>query len=762
MDFDDLDQADGGEVKKELSREEQRKLKDKQREEKRMAEEARKAEEKKKQEEEARKKKAEEEKLRLQEERRRPVEVLVKSALGDNGEVRVMVPGDSKASHVVAAVAAKLGQGAEAAEMAKLVEKPDGGDELEVIGDDVELGSRRSVLLLGMDLPEPPPPPKVEVPVVKAAAPAQPQRPPQIAQGAYVECHSLVGAAELNGRRGFVQKFDTVSKRWHVEIEGVGPKQLKAENLKVADPAEAPQGGYPSTGGSSAPAMPKAHPGGQVSVKPGTLSPDEEKLDGFTGSAQEVLGAVGEPYRVLGLRAGASSSAIRKSYHKLAVTHHPDKGGNEEVFLAIKSAYQALTNAREEFGGGWRDIESQAVGPFQAHNTDQSSATCNCILFDCFGTPPWESRRLYTGSWGEAKVRCWELSKGEPGTLPPPRLVGEIFVGGYINDLAAISPHGLVTAQSAGMIPQPGESLRVFDIGRTPFRKPKADMSKNALEDGLDPEAGKAKAKQSGKKPKPGEDGSIVLVDEAERENLQIFKHENERVEMEEQSTKVVLHTRGCHACDLWPRPDGNGAAPHMLASVSKDMLGISKVGSDGRSLEVVCKYKDPHTANHDTNSVRWQNPTSVLTGAKDSQIKLWDIAGSEITIVSEFPARGNVQGIEVWPEQGVCVGAHSSGATWIDMKSGKVVRQQTTQRPAKCCGALRAGHPIFFMGIGNDLNQYDTRMFKDGKDAKSKVVGQWTLRAAVMCVTCTTSARGNLLVAVGCEDGKVAAFDAT
>ena len=46
----------------------------------------------------------------------------------------------------------------------------------------------------------------------------------------------------------------------------------------------------------------------------------------------------------------------------------------------------------------------------------------------------------------------------------PPKDVAAEAVGGFINDVAAISPFGLLTAQSAGMKPLPGESLRPLDM----------------------------------------------------------------------------------------------------------------------------------------------------------------------------------------------------------------------------------------------------------------------------------------------------------
>ena len=37
-------------------------------------------------------------------------------------------------------------------------------------------------------------------------------------------------------------------------------------------------------------------------------------------------------YKVLGVNENASQDEIKKAYRKLAVEHHPDKGGDENTF----------------------------------------------------------------------------------------------------------------------------------------------------------------------------------------------------------------------------------------------------------------------------------------------------------------------------------------------------------------------------------------------------------------------------------------------
>ena len=44
-------------------------------------------------------------------------------------------------------------------------------------------------------------------------------------------------------------------------------------------------------------------------------------------------------YEVLGVEKDADEKAIKKAYRKLAVKHHPDKGGDEHMFKEINAAY---------------------------------------------------------------------------------------------------------------------------------------------------------------------------------------------------------------------------------------------------------------------------------------------------------------------------------------------------------------------------------------------------------------------------------------
>merc|ERR1712028_88556 len=77
-------------------------------------------------------------------------------------------------------------------------------------------------------------------------------------------------------------------------------------------------------------------------------------------------------YKTLGVAKNASASEIKKAYRKLAVKHHPDKGGDPDTFKNISVAYDTLGDEQkrtsyDQFGedgggGGGGDPFSQMFG----------------------------------------------------------------------------------------------------------------------------------------------------------------------------------------------------------------------------------------------------------------------------------------------------------------------------------------------------------------------------------------------------------------
>ena len=51
-----------------------------------------------------------------------------------------------------------------------------------------------------------------------------------------------------------------------------------------------------------------------------------------------------EPHEILGVAWDASERVLRSAYRRLALAHHPDKGGDPARFRLIVQAYEALMN----------------------------------------------------------------------------------------------------------------------------------------------------------------------------------------------------------------------------------------------------------------------------------------------------------------------------------------------------------------------------------------------------------------------------------
>mmetsp|Transcript_17238 Transcript_17238/g.30225 ORF Transcript_17238/g.30225 Transcript_17238/m.30225 type:complete len:430 (+) Transcript_17238:38-1327(+) len=52
-------------------------------------------------------------------------------------------------------------------------------------------------------------------------------------------------------------------------------------------------------------------------------------------------------YELLGVDRQASSSEIKKAYHRMAMKHHPDKGGDPETFKDIQRAFEVLSDSEQ-------------------------------------------------------------------------------------------------------------------------------------------------------------------------------------------------------------------------------------------------------------------------------------------------------------------------------------------------------------------------------------------------------------------------------
>ena len=76
-------------------------------------------------------------------------------------------------------------------------------------------------------------------------------------------------------------------------------------------------------------------------------------------------------YGLLDVDKSADDSTLKKAYRKMAVKHHPDKGGDEQNFKDISEAYEVLSdpNKRKTYDlGGYEALEGGGMGgnPFSA------------------------------------------------------------------------------------------------------------------------------------------------------------------------------------------------------------------------------------------------------------------------------------------------------------------------------------------------------------------------------------------------------------
>jgi DnaJ-class molecular chaperone len=53
-------------------------------------------------------------------------------------------------------------------------------------------------------------------------------------------------------------------------------------------------------------------------------------------------------YNTLGIQKNASEADIKAAYRKMAMKHHPDRGGDEKKFKEINEAYETLSDPQKK------------------------------------------------------------------------------------------------------------------------------------------------------------------------------------------------------------------------------------------------------------------------------------------------------------------------------------------------------------------------------------------------------------------------------
>ena len=118
-------------------------------------------------------------------------------------------------------------------------------------------------------------------------------------------------------------------------------------------------------------------------------------------------------YVILGIAPSATSAEIKSAWRKVAVLHHPDKGGDPNKFSDAQIAYETLSNPllRREYDDHLKEQEPTppkygGYQPYRAHKPTQQNATPHST-YPPFATTP----RTTTNS----------TAPSSSATAPPPR-----------------------------------------------------------------------------------------------------------------------------------------------------------------------------------------------------------------------------------------------------------------------------------------------------------------------------------------------------
>ena len=108
-------------------------------------------------------------------------------------------------------------------------------------------------------------------------------------------------------------------------------------------------------------------------------------------------------YSILGVDKSATQNDIKKAYHKLAIKHHPDKGGNPDEFKKISEAYEILSDPvkRQQYDNPEPSVDSVFEHfthfPFSHFKQQEKDYISNISI-------NYTLDQAYTGS--SAKINC--------------------------------------------------------------------------------------------------------------------------------------------------------------------------------------------------------------------------------------------------------------------------------------------------------------------------------------------------------------------
>ena len=214
-------------------------------------------------------------------------------------------------------------------------------------------------------------------------------------------------------------------------------------------------------------------------------------------------------------------------------------------------------------------------------------------------------RTLYTGCWESASLRLWSWDG-----LTAPERPQERHTGGFLNAFVELGERQVLVAVSAGLLPTPGESLKLWDLRET---------------------------------------GAVQTPME-----------------------RFYFHTRGCRALAAWPLerwPEVVASISKDTLAISKVLVSSL---SGGVSLESCHVIPRPHDLQEVTALSFGLMADSLYSGGTDGCVKAWDVGSGFSSWRGSVSSGCWVRKMVMFC--GCLVVCHSEGVSWIDPRLGAVV----------------------------------------------------------------------------------------
>jgi curved DNA-binding protein CbpA len=125
----------------------------------------------------------------------------------------------------------------------------------------------------------------------------------------------------------------------------------------------------------------------------------------------------GCPYAILSVPRNATIADIKKAYRKLALKHHPDKGGDEAMFQTVSAAYEILSDDARRAEYDRLQHEKARMGGARGGATTTSSTSCSWAASSGTNMPPGSGTAFAAG--GRRRNRSAASAAPQPARNGP-------------------------------------------------------------------------------------------------------------------------------------------------------------------------------------------------------------------------------------------------------------------------------------------------------------------------------------------------------